>query len=218
VLRVHRLGVGSRLSLFNPESALEAEALVVGAGRGRLECEVEDVRASSYRAHPIELLQALGKGDKAERCIRDATALGVQSIALIQSERSVVQLDAVRAQGRRTRWQRIAVDAARQCQRGNLPSITGPLPLGQALGLARAGVRLVLSPGAPPLLKRLGESGAEQAVALLVGPEGGLSAAELGLAGQLGFVAVSLGGTILRTELAGIAALGALVAWQERIE
>jgi len=73
--------------------------------------------------------------------------------------------------------------------------------------------RLQLSPHGAPLLGQLAEWRVGQSVALLVGPEGGLSAAEVSRAEAAGFRPASLGRTTLRTELAGVAALGALVAF-----
>jgi 16S rRNA (uracil1498-N3)-methyltransferase len=216
VLRVHRQAPGAALLLFDPLAALEADATLLGADRSGVLCELTSVRASGYRAHPLELLQGLGKGDKPERIIRDATALGVASIVLVQTERTVVKLDAERAESRRERWQRVAVDAARQSERGDVPRIAGPLPLDEALAAVSSSERIVLAPGAEPLGARLERWSAGAQLAFLVGPEGGLSERELARARELGFAAVSLGGTILRTELAGIAALGALVARLER--
>jgi 16S rRNA (uracil1498-N3)-methyltransferase len=216
VLRVHRLLSGAPLALFDPQAALEADATLVGADKLGALCEVTSVRPSPYRAHPIELLQAVGKGDKPERIIRDATALGVARVVLVQTERTVVKLDPERAEVRRERWQRVAVDAARQCQRGDVPRILGPLPLEAALDAVSASERLVLAPGAEPLGDRLARWIRPEPLSFVVGPEGGLSDPELAAARARGFDPVSLGGTILRTELAGIAALGALVAALER--
>jgi 16S rRNA (uracil1498-N3)-methyltransferase len=216
VTRVHRLGPGAALSLFDPAGACEADATVVAVERGKLRYAVESLRPSPYRPHPIQLMQALAKGDKPERNIRDATALGVANIVLIESERSIVQLTPERAAARRARWQRIAVDVARQCGRGDLPHVSGPLAFAAALETAVAGRRLVLAPGARPLHAALGAWTPPEPLALLVGPEGGLSPSELEQARGAGFVAVSLGETVLRSELAAVAALGALVAWCER--
>lgn len=218
VLRVHRQAPGASLALFDPLAALEADATLVAAEKSSALCEVTNVRASTYRPHPIELLQAVGKGDKPERIIRDATALGVASIVLVQTERTVVKLDAERAEARRERWQRVAVDAARQSERGDVPRIAGPLPLEAALEAVTASERLVLAPGAEPLGDRLQRWARPAPLSFIVGPEGGLSDAELAAAQAHAFDPVSLGGTILRTELAGIAALGALVARLERSE
>lgn len=210
--RVHRLGPGDALSLFDPVMGVEAEARL-GAGEARgVYCEVGEVRRSAYCAHPITLLQGLAKAEKPDAVIRDATALGVRQIVFIETERSVAKVAAERGGARHERWKRIAIEAARQSGRGNLPSILGPLPISAALTALHEDQRIVLLPGAPPLLEQLRGWHPEQSIALLVGPEGGLSPTEARQAEGAGFSPASLGSTTLRTELAAVAALGALVA------
>jgi 16S rRNA (uracil1498-N3)-methyltransferase len=213
IQRVHRLRPGARLHLFDPVLALEAEAELLEPTAGGVRCEITHVLPSGYRALPIVLLQALAKGEKPEISIREATALGVERIVFVESERVVVRLEPERRATRRTRWQRIAVEAARQCGRGNLPAIQGPLPLLDVLAQTTEAKRLLLSSAGAPLLARLDPWRADQALALLIGPEGGLSGSEAQSAQEHGFHAVSLGRTTLRTELAGLAALGAVVAF-----
>ena len=199
--------------MFDPLLGVEAEAEIVAEAAGAITCRLDGVRPSGYRAVPICLLQALAKGDKPDQTIREATALGVERIVFVETEHVVVRLEAERSATRRTRWQRIAVEAARQSGRGNIPAIQGPLPLLDVLAQAAQSQRLLLSPNAAPLLAQLADWQPGQAVALLVGPEGGLSAAEIARAESAGFRPAALGRTTLRTELAGVAALGALVAF-----
>jgi 16S rRNA (uracil1498-N3)-methyltransferase len=213
VARVHRLGVGASLLLFDPESGMEADARLVEVGRDALRCEVEGLRPSGYRAYPVCLVQGLAKGAKPDLTLRDATALGVESVVFVETERAVVRVPAERAAGRVERWERIAAEAARQSGRGNIPRIVGPLELEQALAEVEAGLRLVLTASGAPLLERLTEWPRARSVALLVGPEGGLGPEEQSLALERGFLPASLGPTTLRTELASVAALGVLVAF-----
>lgn len=212
VSRVHRLGPGDRLDLFDPESGLEAAAvLVVGPAAG-VWCEVEQPSPSRWRPLPIQLIQGLGKADKPDEVVRAATALGVEAITWVHTERSVARLSSERGSARRQRWRRIAVEAARQSGRGDLPRLDEPGSLEGALGGARAPLRVLLLPGAEPLFARVGAWQGDIELALLVGPEGGFDRRELELAERHGFLPASLGATTLRTELAAVAALGALVA------
>jgi 16S rRNA (uracil1498-N3)-methyltransferase len=213
IQRVHRLRPGARLRLFDPVLALEADAQLLEATGAGVRCEISSVQPSAYRALPIVLLQALAKGEKPELSLREATALGVERIVFVESERAVVRLEPERRATRRTRWQRIAVEAARQCGRGNLPAIQGPLPLLDVLAQTTEAHRLLLSAEGAPLFARLDTWRAGHTLALLIGPEGGLSGGEAKSASEHGFNAASLGRTTLRTELAGIAALGAVVAF-----
>ncbi len=213
ITRVHRLRPGDAVSFFDPEQAVEADARVLEVSREALTCELELPRSSGYRPHPFTLIQGLAKGDKPDLILRDATALGVWRIHFVDTERAVVHVPDERSAARRERWRRIAVEAARQSGRGDVPELGGPSPLGQVLPEVVADYPLCLSPHGVPLFTALAGWQHEQSIALLVGPEGGLTPAEIGLAEQFGFVSASLGPTTLRSELAGIAALGALVAF-----
>ena len=212
VTRVHRLGPGAALTLFDPETGLEADGELVEGPSPEVWCRVGAPRPSGYRPLPVLLLQGLGKADKPDEVIRAATALGVASVRLVQTERSVTRLSPERGSGRLERWRRIAVEAARQSGRGDIPGIEGPSTLEEGLTAVDAERRIVLAANAEPLFARLGRWRGAERIALLVGPEGGLGSAERQLAASAGFLPASVGSTTLRTELAGVAAIGALVA------
>jgi 16S rRNA (uracil1498-N3)-methyltransferase len=223
VTRVHRLGVGDVFVAFDPEERLEADVELVHVGRDVVGRDVvgRDVvgrlgepRAARRTARtPVTLLQALGKSDKPERVLRDATALGVEAVVFVETARSVVHL-ADRAEGRRRRWRAIAVDAARQSGRGDVPEVTGPLSLPEALAVAEgASGRICLSPEATSTFQEVLDGSPPDAhVALLVGPEGGFTTDEVSAAKAAGFTPASFGELVLRTETAAVAALGAIVA------
>ena len=213
LIRVHRLRPGDRFGLFDPEQALEAEARLLSVAE-RAECEVLRLSEGQRRGVPgLWLLQALGKGDKPERVIRDATALGAARITFVQTERSVVKVGD-RAFAKQERWRAIALDAARQSLRSDLPQIDPPAPLAMLLSAGQDGLSLVLDPDAgvalsdalrSPRPERAG--GVTAAVALWLGPEGGFSERELQQLEQCGGQRVRLGSLVLRTELAASAAL-----------
>jgi 16S rRNA (uracil1498-N3)-methyltransferase len=215
VLRVHRMHAGQPLVLFDPLRSVEATATLLHATANVATCRVEAIRdARAVPTHAVSLLQALAKGDKLDRVVRDAVALGVGRIIFVVASRSVVRLKANESQARRQRWQRIATESARQSGRGNIPELVGPLSLED--GAARVedcSLRLLLSPQAPTRLALLLAGCAAQPVALCIGPEGGLTSAEaIGLS-KRGFQAVRFGDFTLRTETAATAVLGALVDW-----
>ncbi|HTV19644.1 MAG TPA: RsmE family RNA methyltransferase [Polyangiaceae bacterium] len=212
VTRVHRLRIGDRLALFDPAASTEADAELVDGPAPDVWCRVEALRPSGYRALPIRLIQGLGKADKPDEVIRAATALGAARVTLVHTDRSVARLPGERAAGRLERWHRIAVEAARQCGRGNIPELDGPRELGEVLPGEGAALRLMLAPDAEPLFERLAAWDTSRQVELLIGPEGGFDDAERSAAVAAGFLPASLGVTTLRTELAAVAALGALVA------
>lgn len=217
LVRVHRLGAGAGFIAFDPDAALEAEGEIVEVRGRRALCRLgEPGPAGNTPAYEVTLLQGLGKGDRFDRVVRDATALGARAVVAVATERSVVDLGD-RAAARRERWRTIAVEAARQSGRGDVPRIAGPLSLDEALGNAGDALGLVLDPEAgASLAARLRDWSPERPLALLIGPEGGLSPDELARAQGAGFRAARFGDFVLRTETAATAVLGAVVARLER--
>jgi 16S rRNA (uracil1498-N3)-methyltransferase len=214
---VRRLRQGDSFHAFNPERELEACGTIVHVSGRRVTCRFDGVRPAARRApHRVTLLQALGKGDKPEQVIRAATALGVERVVLLETERTVVRLDA-RAPARRERWRAVAVDAARQCCRQDLPFIDGPSSLEAALELLPVNTRcLCLHPeGGMALRAALDGWTPQEPLALLIGPEGGFTEAELRRADEASFRRVTLGPHVLRTEVAAVAVLGAVLALAE---
>ena len=216
LVRVHRLGPGDRFVAFDPDAALEADAELLPSGSHQPRVRLGEPRPAALRPdRAVTLVQAVGKGDKVEAVVRDATELGVSAFVPVVAERSVRRPS--RAAGQLDRWHRIAVQAARQCGRGDVPTILPPVELGEALerlgplGPARLG--LCLHPeGDEPLGAVLDEHREPGEVTVLVGPEGGFSSAELELARSYGFRIVTLGPLVLRTETACAAVMGALLA------
>lgn len=208
---VLRLGPGSPVELLD------------GSG-GRHQGTLEQVTAeeSLVRIHHsriseptpgsrLTLLYGLSRGGRTEMVMQKATELGVDAILPCLCERSVARPK--KPDQKHQRWLEIVTQAARQCDRDRLPWI-GPLtPLQQALEAAgAAALRLVAVPGAPSLSSLVEPLKEAREVALVVGPEGGLSRRELEAAVALGYTSVGLGPRVLRTETAAIA-LVALVGF-----
>jgi len=136
VARVRRVAEGESILLFEPRSAREAEAKVISIDKAGVRCQVRAVRPTTARPRrPTTLLQAIGKGEKLDAVVRDATELGATRIVAVETERSVVKLGN-RGEARRDRWCRIAIEAARQCGRGDVPEVLGPIGWAEALGIA----------------------------------------------------------------------------------
>lgn len=214
VARVHRKKPGDRCLLFDPARAVEAEATVLRVEKERVVCRVDSLRPASVRpAREVTLLQGIGKGDKFDAIVRDATELGATGVVAVESARTIVRLGD-KAPARIERWRRIAIEAARQCGRGDAPSIEGPLGFADAVRAHANEQALKLcfwekaTEPAGPHLRRLA---AAQPVVFVVGPEGGLEEAEVEEARNAGFHIVSLGPLVLRTETVAAAVLGALL-------
>jgi 16S rRNA (uracil1498-N3)-methyltransferase len=157
--------------------------------------------------------QALIKGDKMDWVIQKATELGVAIIVPIHSTHSVIKPNPERLEHQRSRWERIARDAAQQSERWTIPTIADPVDLSQICRqYASAPLKGILaerSSGSSLATMPLPQDH-QHPIVLLVGPEGGWAAAEQHLAEQHGFLPLTLGPRILRAETAAIAALSIL--------
>ena len=218
VTRVHRLEIGDAFLAFDPDRAVEADAELVEVTKRGAVARIAVIRAASVRpARRVTLIQGSCKGDKMDGIVRDATELGVTRIIPAITARSVARPDAARAD----RWRRIAIEAARQCGRGDAPILDAPILLADALasGVASVpGAALCLDPTATTTLgARLQIVAAATNVTILVGPEGGLDDDELDASARAGFTRVRLGGLVLRTETVCAAVLGALLVWSESL-
>ena len=191
---------------FDPELGVEADGIILRSERGRVQCELSAPRPAERRSLGVTLLQGASKGDRLEQVMRAGTALGVSRVVVVLTERSVAQPSDMR----RERLRAIALEAARQCGRGDVPELSGPTPLALALDELSGipALKLCLSPfSTRPLATQIRNWVMGEPVQLLVGPEGGLSESELLLAANAGFADAALGPYTLRTELAALAAL-----------
>ncbi|MDW7674807.1 MAG: 16S rRNA (uracil(1498)-N(3))-methyltransferase [Bacillota bacterium] len=166
----------------------------------------------------VNLVQGLPKQGKMELIIQKTTELGITGIFPVETERSVVRIDKNKAEDKRDRWQKIAVEAVKQCGRGRIPTVYTPTTLKAFLDK--------LDPNNNNLLIMPWEEEASQGlkavlteyeqvrfsdIFILIGPEGGFSQQEINEVHQLGGKIVTLGPRILRTETAGLAILSAIM-------
>ncbi|WP_298220497.1 16S rRNA (uracil(1498)-N(3))-methyltransferase [Halothiobacillus sp.] len=156
----------------------------------------------------IHLLQAMGKGEKMDWVIQKAVELGVTRITPVATERSIVDLKGERADKRHARFIDIAIGACEQSGRNKLPRINPILSLEDALAQTDAALKWVLHPNRGHAAKPFVAS--PENVAVLIGPEGGLSDHEIEVAIASGFMPLTLGPRVLRTETAPIVALSVL--------
>jgi len=160
----------------------------------------------------ITLVQGVPKGDKLDDVVRAATELGVARIAPALTARTVVKLDAARAGARRTRWERIAREAAKQCGRSRWPVVEAPRPLTEWLTepVADGTLKLCLWEEERTPLERALAAERPAGAIVVVGPEGGLVREEADAARAAGWQLVGFGPRLLRTETAGPAIVAAL--------
>lgn len=206
---VVRLALGE--SVYVGDGAgTRALAEVVGVERSLLRARVVSVETEPAAAAAYTLVQALAKGDRDEQAIEAATELGVDRIVPWQAARSVVQWRAERAERGRRKWESVVVAASKQSRRFRVPQVSGLARSRDVEGLlAGAALGVVLHEEARMPLARL-ELPAAGDIVVVVGPEGGISPAELTAFEAAGAVAVRLGREVLRSGSAGPAALAAL--------
>ena len=160
----------------------------------------------------ITLFQGLPKGDKLEFILQKTTELGVEEVIPFIAARSVPRIRKGEEAEKVVRWQRIVQEAARQSGRGSVPEVSLAGSMAEVVNMSGHGVKFLLWEGekVSRLKDTLAELPKPETIALIVGPEGGLSAEEAATATESGFVPVSLGPRIVRTETAGLVMMAIL--------
>jgi 16S rRNA (uracil1498-N3)-methyltransferase len=198
---VLRLAPGAAVEVFDGAGRVH-DARV---GEGFRELVLGAARAAPPPRARIELAFALAKGEKNDLVVQKAVELGAARLSPFAAERSVVRLDADRADARLRRWARIAAEAARQCGRADVPDVRPPRELAAVLADAAGARVVVFDPGGAPLAEALDP--AAPAHLLVTGPEGGLAAGEVARCVAAGARVAALGPRVLRAETAALAAI-----------
>ena len=161
----------------------------------------------------ITLYQALPKGDKLDFVIQKSVECGVAAIYPFESERCVVRVKPEAEEKKRERRARIAVEAAKQSERGILPEVGRTLSFPDMLeAAAKADLALFCfeGEGTVPIGQILQGRRDVREIAVIVGSEGGFSLAEAEKAREQGLLPTGLGKRILRTETAPLFALSCI--------
>lgn len=163
----------------------------------------------------VTLFQGIPKSDKMDFIIQKCVELGIDSIVPVKTDRTVIRFENTKDEVKKQqRWQKIAVEAAKQCNRGILPKITNPVDFNTALDMAGAN-DLILIPyeneSEQGLKSVLRNNSTARTIAVFIGPEGGFAEDEVKNCIERSFYSVSLGKRILRTETAGLTVLSILM-------
>lgn len=231
LVRVLRLGTGAEVEVFDGRGGLWRAEVVEAGKRSASVRALEAVMPAPEVGVPIAVVISILKADKMDDVVRDAVMLGATGVVPVVSERSEISLSTVEKSQRVARWQRIAVSSAKQCGRAVVPVVAPARMFAAYLAEPVSGATVLDTRGDKPSgLSRLifvepsagGGVRTVQAVVrpaaahVIVGPEGGWSAAELTAAQSAGAIAVSLGGRTLRADAAPLVALTALLTiWSE---
>ncbi|GAB6180061.1 16S rRNA (uracil(1498)-N(3))-methyltransferase [Desulfotomaculum defluvii] len=211
ISRVLRMVVGDSLTLLDGRGNVYL-AEIVEIDKQEIQCKIlqQQVVAAEPKVQ-VTLVQGLPKGDKMETIIQKCTELGVSRIIPLAAARSVVKLDPKKSVERHERWQRVAMEAAKQCRRSVIPEVHSLSDWNTILEHIPPDA-LVLMPWEAERIKSLGEVLRQTPLAppevyIFIGPEGGFEDEEALHIKEKGFHLVTLGSRILRTETAGPAAL-----------
>ncbi|MCC8190002.1 MAG: 16S rRNA (uracil(1498)-N(3))-methyltransferase [Planctomycetes bacterium] len=200
--QVLRLGRGDAVVVFDGRGGA-AEAEITGGGRGELVVTVTEVRTGERPPLRLTVATAIPKGKRWQMLVEKCTELGVDRIQPLLTERSVA-----RGEGDGEKWRRWVVEAAKQCRRLWLPEVASPISLADFLHRSREdGARLVVAdPGGEAPAAVLPSPPPALAFAIVIGPEGGLTDAEVAACRAAGARLVRLGPFVLRVETAAAAA------------
>jgi 16S rRNA (uracil1498-N3)-methyltransferase len=203
---VRRLAAGERVDLTDG-AGLIAECVVTAARAGALELSVQ-ARRREPRPDPVLVVaQALPKGEHGPLAVDLMTEGGVDVIVPWTAQRCVTRWQGERGDRALARWRTAAREAAKQGRRAWLPEVTAPAT---TAGLVRraesASLAVLLDPAGPALLSELDLPHSGD-IMLIVGPEGGVSPAEVAALTGAGAVGARLGPAVLRTSSAGLVAV-----------
>jgi len=206
-----RMAAGERLQVGDEHRRrydIDVTTLDRRALRGRI---VGQLDGPAPRSPRLLLGQAILKGERMDWAIQKATELGVHVIAPLISDQTIVRPRPGRTAAQQDRWQRIALEAAQQSERWDVPTVNPPAPIETFVSTeATLKVILVERSTGPTLNTVVLPSSPEHTIAVMIGPEGGWRQEEVLEAERKGFVPVSLGARILRAETATLTTLSVL--------
>ena len=206
-VKVLRAQNGEKATLFNGQGG-EYEVELVDVAKKAASVKVTQFNPANRTPKFQALLgQVMSKGDRMDYAIQKAVELGVSEIQLLTSDRCEMRLKYDRDQKKIDHWQGIAIAACEQCGLNIVPKILAPISLEKWLETDLPTTKLVLAPNKDEIDVL---TNATPDIALLIGPEGGLSEEEISASNQKGFINWCIGERVLSTETAPVVALSIL--------
>lgn len=207
--KVLRLKPGDEITVCDGKGK-DYTAVVSVVGKEEIICDISDVTSNGAESEiRVTLFQGLPKGEKLSFICEKCVEAGVYEIVPVSLSRCVVRLKPSEFEKKRERFQKIALSAAKQSGRGEIPEVGSLISLDEVLA-RKDEFDLFLFPyemAEERSLKSALENFKGKKIALIIGPEGGFSPEEAEKIEKSGIPAVSLGKRILRTETAGLCAL-----------
>lgn len=210
IAKVLRLRAGDPVQLCDGQGN-ECDAVIASVSPDAVTFDTQPWRkAKSEPSVSVTLFQCLPKAGKMETIIQKCVELGACGFVPVQSERCVVVLKPP-YESRIERWQRVSEEAAKQSRRGVIPRVNDPESLDKLDFSAFDTVLVAFENEHTVSLKAALRAQCGKQIAIVIGPEGGFSDAEVELLMKKGARSVSLGTRILRTETAGMAMLAQIL-------
>ena len=209
-VRVLRLKAGTRIEVFDGVGQ-SATGTLSSVSKDHVEVQIESKQYTPPPSLRISLYQAIPKGGNMEWIVQKAVELGVLEIQPLISTHTVVKPDQLEKKAQK--WQKIALEACKQCGQNWLPRVQTPMNYDQWLTqyeLEGCALIAALDPRAVSLAEGIAQFQRTGAAAVLIGPEGDFSQKEYDLAIGQGFQPVSLGEIVMRVETATLYTLSAL--------
>jgi len=209
-VNVRRMRVGEGIQLSNG-AGLRVRGSVSALGNSSLTVEINSVTQELEPEVKLTIIQALAKGDRDELAVQAATELGCFGVIPWQAERSISKWEGAKIAKSVERWQTIVSEAAKQSLRVFEPKVADPIGTTQLVAQVKNfDLVLVLDPTANRGLGAVAFDSGAASVAIVVGPEGGISDLELEALEDAGALRINLGAPILRTSTAGVAAISVI--------
>lgn len=213
ITNVLRMRKNDEIQLCNQDTGENYLASITNIFKDCVECEIkEKIETTTESNVHITLFQGIPKFEKMELIIQKCTEIGVKNIVPVMMERTVVKLDDKVATKKLERWQKIAEIASKQSMRDCIPKVENIIKT-KEIDASKFDIVLVAYENEEhnmlkTELNKLKAIGSEYNIAIVVGPEGGISGKEINILKEKNAVFVSLGKKILRTETAGIVMSG----------
>jgi len=219
IAQVLRLKEKDRIKVFTGEGREYLAEIIQASKKEVIGRILKESRLDTEPPVEITLIQGIPKSNKMDFIVQKATELGVKRIIPVITQRTIIRLDKEKAKVRRIRWQRIALEAAKQSGRAIIPEVREAIPFIQALdNLNRERLNLIpweeeTSTSLKEVLKHHTSHipHPTSQITVFIGPEGGFTSGEVGAAKKRGALSVSLGPRLLRTETAGLVTLAMIL-------
>jgi len=205
---VLRLKTGAKLSVFNGQGG-EYQATINELSKREAQLTIGDFQSNDSESPlAITLVQGVSRGERMDFTLQKATELGVQRIIPLFTERCTVNLKGERLEKRIKHWQGTIRSACEQSGRNTLPQLETTQTLNTFLEQEHDPCRILLDPESTQTLNSI--SPTDDAITILIGPEGGFSDKERQQAYNKGYQGIQLGPRILRTETAALATISSI--------